>query len=222
MSKNITIGAWHITPSQNKVSLNTKDYALEPLAMDVLIYFAQNPNKVIGLEELIDNVWGGRIVGDHAIYRIINQIRNILSKDDNVSYITTIRKKGYQLNQPVQWLDSDEQTSEPLLSTVHSHTSESKWFKSNYGYFLLASPIIMLIAWTLISNLMQSISYKSIKTFDVVKPFSVLIGKEKDPSYSPNGQLISFSHRPKSGGGLQNLCAICGRRIAKTNHNTSW
>lgn len=200
MSKNVTIGPWHITPNQNKLTLNAKDYVLEPLAMEVLVYFAQNPNKVIGLEELIDNVWKGRVVGDHAIYRIINQIRKTLSEDANVSYITTIRKKGYQLNQPVRWFDTDDQNNSQHVNSAKTRPIENKRSLSTFWRVLLASPLVVLLVWYGASYLLQSINHRSIKPFDVIKPFSVLIGKEKDPSYSPNGQFISYSHLPKSGG----------------------
>jgi len=199
MSKKVAIGAWSITPDQNKLSLDEKNYFIEPRAMEVLVYFAKNPDKVISLEELVDNVWKGRVVGDHAIYRVINQIRKTLSVDNDVSYITTIRKKGYQLNQPVSWIDSgdtsiqDQQGSTELSTPETAHRATKKWLIATCLFLLFIS------VWIGSKYLIKSINYNSVQPFNVVKPFSVLIGEEKDASFSPDGQYISFSHLPKSG-----------------------
>lgn len=199
MSSNVIIGAWYVTPDQNKLSLNAKDYVIEPLAMAVLVYFAKNPSKVISLEELVDHVWKGRVVGDHAIYRIINQIRKILGEDTDVCYITTIRKKGYQLNPQVKWVDSVAPEGDKHLDPPNVRPNKSRTFSPKPWLIIVAAPLVALGIWFVASYLIQSMNYDAIKTFNVVKPFSVLIGKEKDASYSPNGQFISYSHLPMSG-----------------------
>ncbi|RBP51212.1 winged helix-turn-helix domain-containing protein [Arenicella xantha] len=204
MSMNVTIGAWHVTPDQNKLSLDAKDYFVEPLAMAVLVYFAQNPNKVISLDELVESVWKGRVVGDHAIYRIINQIRKILSADENASYITTIRKKGYQLNQSVTWIEPN-QTKETAPAKTTTSPPETETLvqqpaSSNKLWMLVSLiPLIAFILWFGSKKWVETSSYNAMKPFNVVKPFSVLIGEEKDPSYSPDGKYISYSHHSKSG-----------------------
>lgn len=198
MSKTVIIGAWHVIPDQNKLSLDSQDYFVEPLAMDVLVYFAKNPNKVISRDELVEHVWNGRVVGDHAIYRIINQIRKILTEDEGLSYITTIRKKGYQLNKEVYWQDAETPSQNATPTTDANQNSKhlappKKWLLG------LTLPTLAVASWFGYGHLLESLSYRSIQPFNVIKPFSVLIGQEKDPSYSPNGKFIGYSHRAKTG-----------------------
>jgi len=201
MNKEVIIGAWHITPDQNKLSLNEKDFFVEPLAMDVLVYFAKNPEKVIGLEELVEAVWKGRVVGDHAIYRIINQIRKILGEDKGVSYIITIRKKGYQLKQPVSLplveLDTAKMPieNEGVEASSGGQVKKEPNAKLRYAYGL---PVLFVFAYFVGQWAFKFLAYRAIKPFDVVKPFSVLIGEEKDPSFSRDGHFISYSHQAKS------------------------
>ena len=71
--------------------------------MEVLVYLAGRAGEVVSADELIDSVWGGRVVGDGAIYQSINQLRHALG---DVAYIQTIRKRGYRLVAPVTTLES--------------------------------------------------------------------------------------------------------------------
>ncbi len=198
MSKTFIVGAWQVIPDQNKLSLNSEEFFVEPLAMDVLVYFAQHPDEVISRDELVEHVWKGRVVGDHAIYRIINQIRKILSKDDDALYISTIRKKGYQLNQAVSWQETantpSKQTGQSVDTTANPVRKTSKAL-----VIFLTLPLLVAIGWFAYGIIVKSLDYRSIDPFNVIKPFSVLLGQEKDPSYSPNGDFIGYSHRPKNG-----------------------
>lgn len=110
MPKTIKMGSWLVFPDRNTLTFQDEDHNIEPLAMDVLVYFSQNPQKVVSRNELIEAVWGGRVVGDHSVYRIINKLRQILARDPDQEYIKTIRKKGYQLVCDVSTFASLEMT----------------------------------------------------------------------------------------------------------------
>ncbi len=202
MSRPFTLGAWQVSPDQNKLSLGDQDFFVEPLAMAVLVYFAENPEQVVSLEELIEHVWKGRIVGDHAIYRIINQIRKILGEDQDNAYITTIRKKGYQLVQPVKWRTS--QTGSPA-ATEQSTTNSNKFSAPKTGRtrstkflsLVVGLPLLVAAFWIGSHYVTKSVSYRAMQTFNHIKPFSVLIGQEEDAAYSPDGRYIAYAHRSK-------------------------
>ncbi|GHA10443.1 hypothetical protein GCM10008090_20060 [Arenicella chitinivorans] len=172
---------------------------MEPLAMAVLVHFAENPNKVVSLEELIQHVWKGRIVGDHAIYRVINQIRKILGEDQNNAYITTIRKKGYQLVQPVQWQAApDPGSPAPTQTSIdQAPLSPTRTNSTKFLSLLVALPLLVAAFWVGSYYLTKSASYRAMQAFNLIKPFSVLIGQEKDAAYSPDGHSIAYAHRAK-------------------------
>ncbi len=70
---------------------------VEPLVFDLLLYFAENPQRVVTRDEIMKRVWKGRIVADATISTCIKQARRALGDDgDNQSYIRTVRGRGYE------------------------------------------------------------------------------------------------------------------------------
>ena len=62
---------------------------VEPQVFDLLWYFAANPGRLISKDDLIENVWNGRIVSDAAISTRINGAR--VAIDDSGSEQRIIR-----------------------------------------------------------------------------------------------------------------------------------
>jgi len=104
--KKMGIGDWTFTPAENLLQKGRNSIGIEPRAADLLIYLANHAGEVISADELIDSVWQGRVVGEGAVYKSINQLRHALGDDrDNVRYIQTIPKRGYRLVAPVVTLE---------------------------------------------------------------------------------------------------------------------
>jgi DNA-binding winged helix-turn-helix (wHTH) protein len=61
-------------------------------ALDLLVYLANHPGKVIGKKELIDHVWSGVFVGDGALRIQMFFIRKTLGHG---RYIANIHGRGY-------------------------------------------------------------------------------------------------------------------------------
>ncbi|AFQ43631.1 response regulator transcription factor [Desulfosporosinus meridiei] len=74
-----------------EVNLAQKEYAL-------LLYMAQNPNRVFGREELFERVWGLEAMGDSATVTVhIARIREKIESDlSNPQYIETVWGAGYR------------------------------------------------------------------------------------------------------------------------------
>lgn len=102
----LRIGKWLFEPSLNRISDGDERSTLEPLAASVLEYLAQRPREVVSADELIEHLWGRRYVGDSPVYRIIAELRREL-KDDarQPQYIETIRKRGYRMVAPVEFVE---------------------------------------------------------------------------------------------------------------------
>ena len=49
--------------------------AVEPQVFDLLIYLVRNRDRVVSKDDLIDAVWGGRIVSDSTLTSRINAAR---------------------------------------------------------------------------------------------------------------------------------------------------
>jgi len=71
---------------------------LEPMAAELLAYFCQHPARTLSKDELIMQVWQGRIVTDNAVARLITKLRKALGDDpQQPQFIATLPKKGYRL-----------------------------------------------------------------------------------------------------------------------------
>jgi TolB-like protein len=94
----LKIGDWTVLPSLNLVEANGASRKLEPRAMDLLIYLAKAPGRVVSTDELLREVWRGRVFDGSVVYKKINQLRRALGDDPRGSrFIETIPKRGYRL-----------------------------------------------------------------------------------------------------------------------------
>src|SRR5271156_1251839 len=72
-------------------------------AFDVLLYFVQNPGKVLTRDELLKNVWPDAFVDENSLAQSISALRRALEErpGDN-SYIVTLPGRGYKFVSQVQ------------------------------------------------------------------------------------------------------------------------
>jgi len=71
---------------------------VEPRVLEVLIYLARNPERVVTKDELIEQVWRRRFVSEAALTRCITEARRALGvAGGGESPIRTIHGRGYRL-----------------------------------------------------------------------------------------------------------------------------
>src|SRR5262249_44627524 len=71
--------------------------SLTPKAFDLLLFLAQNPNRLVTKEELLQAVWGDRFVEEGNLTQYISHLRKALSDDSaDRRLIVTVARKGYQ------------------------------------------------------------------------------------------------------------------------------
>src|ERR1700689_4598750 len=88
-------------------------------AFDVLLYFAQNPGKVLTRDELLKNVWPDTYVDEHSLAQSISVLRRALDeKPGDNSYIVTLPGRGYQFVAPVRALAPENLALVPDAATV--------------------------------------------------------------------------------------------------------
>jgi DNA-binding winged helix-turn-helix (wHTH) protein len=82
--------------------------ALEPQVFDLLVYLVRNRNHVVSKSELIETVWGGRIVSDATIDSRVKAARQAVG--DNGArqlVIRTMPRKGVRLVAEVREQEED-------------------------------------------------------------------------------------------------------------------
>jgi len=134
------LGAWRVYPDQGLLAGEDLQLHLEPKVMEVLVYLAQQQNKVVKRDELINEVWRGTVVTDEVLSRAISVLRTRLGDDRmKPSYIQTLPKVGYRLLMPVTPLAA----TEPVISATKRRVS--MWSVA-LGIVLIV--IAVLLYWT--------------------------------------------------------------------------
>ncbi len=96
------IGDWVVSPALNQVSRNGSSARLEPKAMQVLVYLAENPG-VATKNQLISAVWPDVFVSDDVLPGCISALRKVFGDSARrPQVIETIHKGGYRLLLAVQ------------------------------------------------------------------------------------------------------------------------
>lgn len=96
------VGDWRVEPELDRISQASDTRNLRPKVMELLVYLSQRPGKVISAEEMLDDLWAGKIVTDSSVYRCVGELRAALAGNEGQhTYIQTVPKKGYRLVAPV-------------------------------------------------------------------------------------------------------------------------
>ena len=70
---------------------------LEPQVFDLLTYLVEHRDRVVGKDDLLQAIWGGRIVSDSALATRINAARRAIGDDgESQLLIRTLPRKGFR------------------------------------------------------------------------------------------------------------------------------
>lgn len=86
---------------------------VERRALEVLIYLLRHAGEVVTKDELLREVWAGRITVDKVLPNAINKLRRALG-ETNASHISTQARIGYRLDGVVSRIAVGRQPSSPL------------------------------------------------------------------------------------------------------------
>jgi DNA-binding winged helix-turn-helix (wHTH) protein len=92
-------GDWRVEPARGVLAALTDgaETHVEPRLMDLLLLFAGSAGRVLGKDEIIEGVWGGRAVGDDTLAAAVSRLRSALGETPQRRYIETLPKRGYRL-----------------------------------------------------------------------------------------------------------------------------
>jgi eukaryotic-like serine/threonine-protein kinase len=96
-------GEFQIDPLSRTLRRGKTTVALNFRTFDVLLYFVQNPGKVLTREQLLKSVWADALVDENSLAQSISALRRALEeKPGDNSYIATLPGRGYQFVASVQ------------------------------------------------------------------------------------------------------------------------
>jgi DNA-binding winged helix-turn-helix (wHTH) protein len=86
---------------------------IEPQVFDLLEYLIQHRERVVSRDELIEQIWGGRVVSESALSTRINAVRNAIGDSGNQQrLIKTLPRKGIRFVSEVR---EEQKSPEPAL-----------------------------------------------------------------------------------------------------------
>jgi TolB-like protein len=92
-----------------------KPIALEPQVFDLLVHLIRNREHVVTKDDLLDSVWGGRIVSESTLTSRINAARTAIGDTGEAQrLIRTFPRKGFRFVGEV----ADSQPAGPLLPAI--------------------------------------------------------------------------------------------------------
>src|SRR5882757_2037353 len=127
MSNLYRFGQFVLDPSRRTLSRADSPVSLTPKAFDVLLFLAQNPNRLVTKEELLQAVWGDTFVEEGNLTQYISHLRKALgANSEDTRLIVTIARKGYQFTAGVTVAESTDSTKPPAVqvSTAESSLSD--------------------------------------------------------------------------------------------------
>ena len=97
-TNSLTIRGLKIDIDSRRVFVLSQEVNLAQKEFGLLLYLAQNPNRVFGREELFERVWGLDALGDSATVTVhIARIREKIESDpSNPQYVETVWGAGYR------------------------------------------------------------------------------------------------------------------------------
>jgi two-component system KDP operon response regulator KdpE len=97
-ASSIDVGDFHIDLSTRLILVRGREVRLTPKEFELLLYFANHPNKVVTHRAMLAAVWGGNSTEQPEYLRVfINRLRKKLEpEDDSVKYILTEPWIGYR------------------------------------------------------------------------------------------------------------------------------
>jgi DNA-binding winged helix-turn-helix (wHTH) protein len=95
-------GAYTLDTDRRELKAGGCLVSLEPQVFDLIVYLIENRERVVCQDDLLDAVWGGRIVSKSTLTTRINAARKAIGDNGaQQSLIRTVVRKGFRFVAPV-------------------------------------------------------------------------------------------------------------------------
>jgi Tol biopolymer transport system component/DNA-binding winged helix-turn-helix (wHTH) protein len=154
---------------------------LEPKAFNVLALLLERPGRVFSKQEIFDAVWPGTAVTDHALTRVIAQIRRVLGDEAREArYLETVPTRGYR------WIHPLAPEGTPAASPVRPRRRIPVAWAAGAAALVVAATALLL---------RDGRAAAPASTAPPSRPVQVTThgGLDYQPSLSPQGDAVAFT-----------------------------
>ena len=230
-----SLGDVKVSPSHNQITAHGKTLKLQPKVMAVLHYLAVNHGRVISNEELIKQLWQGRIVTHGSVQKSINALRSAFTEligDQEI--IAHYSKRGYQLKIEPQFQDLHLAiTQTPAWVDRVAPLQTQKIFSAFNSRPVVLGLCVLLAIYFLAVFLLKTskvdVLAKSHKTeFQTTSGYTNETGHERNAVPHPDNKHVAYireKFNAKENGETESEIIIrngSGKDWRVTNSNGSW
>jgi len=171
---------------------------LEPMVVELLSYFCQNPSKIISRDELVESVWLGRTITDNAVNRVVTKLRKVLSDNPKQpKFIATFPKKGYKFIVTPRLLDpKTAENRQDISDAVSQDSNQNQYQKSNSVASSTISRVLffLLVILAIIFYFVLGVDWNRSNNLPItkVKALTRGAGQESQPKISPDLNYLAF------------------------------
>ncbi len=163
--------------------INGKEKSVEPQVFNLIVYLIESRNKIVSRDEILDNIWQGRIVSETSVNNHIKSARKVLGDDGHKQQvIKTIHSRGYQFIAEIE-------ACVEATNSVMEELNPSKPHKLLYRFTLVFLSIVILILLVKQQNQTSQISQISQTLTQDIVPRSLAVlpltnsGKDTEADY---------------------------------------
>lgn len=169
---------------------------LEPKAFNLLVLLLGRPGHVFTKQEIFEALWPDTAVTDHALTRVVAQLRRVLGDDvRQARYLETVPTRGYRWIHPVETGDAAEPAAVP--SDPAAIAPARRPFMPGLGVAaVLGLVAVMTFAWAQRNAPAAPLGNndRSAAAASVAWPVQLTThgGLDLNPAFSPNGDGVAF------------------------------
>ena len=110
-----------LDPERRELTRGSEAIAIGPQVFDLLLYLVQNREHVVSKDDLLDAVWGGRIVSESTLTSHINAVRKAIGDSgEEQRLVRTVARKGFRFVGDVREADASDGLSSPKAEPAAS------------------------------------------------------------------------------------------------------
>ena len=95
-------GPFVLDPARRVLARGDAPLSLSTKAFDLLLYLLENPDRVVGKDELFETIWPGKIVEESNLSQTVFTLRKTLGAiESGESVVVTAQGRGYRIGVPV-------------------------------------------------------------------------------------------------------------------------
>jgi DNA-binding winged helix-turn-helix (wHTH) protein len=115
----LTFEGFEIDPAECRVLRAGHEVPLEPRALDMLVYLASRPGKLVRKEELMAEVWQAKSLSDGVLANTVAKLRKALGQSAHeAAPIETVRGRGYRWHAGMRSAPAPSATTQAALGTL--------------------------------------------------------------------------------------------------------